>query len=186
MKKRLTAKCRFCKKDFSYLPQGRKRFFCTKPCYFKFRFPTESSWRTTGVKKCPHCSVIKNVSDFVFNRASPLRCKECNKTYIDKFRQANYYDTQKIKRQEQKREVMSHYGSKCNCCGEKEIKFLTIDYAYNDGALHRKELKKKGSGTWIYNWLKKNNYPQDSFQALCFNCNLGKNCNNGTCPHKSV
>ena len=30
--------------------------------------------------------------------------------------------------------VIEHYGDRCSCCGESEIKFLAIDHINNDGA----------------------------------------------------
>jgi hypothetical protein len=72
-------------------------------------------------------------------------------------------------------EVLSHYGLKCNCCGETTIEFLCIDHidGYTDGPR---------SGEALYNWLRKRNYP-DGFQVLCHNCNNAKGIY-GTCPHK--
>jgi hypothetical protein len=65
-------------------------------------------------------------------------------------------------------EVFEHYGSKCACCEEDTLEYLTIDHINNDGATHRKEI-----GTQIFPWLKSNNYP-NNFQILCFNCNYVK------------
>lgn len=67
----------------------------------------------------------------------------------------------------------------CNCCFEKEIKFLAIDHVNDDGAKHRKEV-----GSNIMLWLIKNNYP-DGFQVLCHNCNMAK-AFYGVCPHKVI
>ena len=74
--------------------------------------------------------------------------------------------------------VFNHYGKECSCCGEKELKFLSIDHINGNGTKHRKEIK-----TRIYGWLVRNNYPK-GFQTLCFNCNWGRYRNNGICPHK--
>jgi len=74
--------------------------------------------------------------------------------------------------------VFNHYGRQCACCGEKEIKFLSIDHIDGKGTKHRKEIKCR-----IYGWLVKNNFPK-GFQTLCFNCNWGRYRNNGICPHK--
>jgi len=54
----------------------------------------------------------------------------------------------------------------------------------NDGAEYRRNLPydKYTTGVNMARWLKKNNYP-DGFQVLCMNCNLGKQRNNGVCPH---
>lgn len=79
-----------------------------------------------------------------------------------------------------KSEVLAHYGNRCACCGETEPIFLTIDHVNNDGAAHRKQIH----GDKIYPHIIKANFP-DTFQILCWNCNLGKQLNDGTCPHKT-
>jgi hypothetical protein len=74
--------------------------------------------------------------------------------------------------------VFNHYGKQCICCGESNIKFLTIDHMNGNGRKHRAIIKNH-----IHTWLVKNNYPK-GFQVLCYNCNCGKRMNNGICPHK--
>lgn len=84
-----------------------------------------------------------------------------------------------------KKAVLEAYGGKCACCGESEQAFLCIDHIENNGAVHRLEIgqgkRKIGSGSVIYRWLVKNNFPQ-GFQILCANCNLAKQ-SLGYCPH---
>jgi hypothetical protein len=79
-----------------------------------------------------------------------------------------------------KDEVMQAYGGMCKCCGESHLAFLTIDHIHNDGATHRKTI----SPSALYKWLKKEGFPQDDFQCLCFNCNFAKSRNPGGCPHE--
>ena len=82
---------------------------------------------------------------------------------------------------ELKNETFGAYGGHCVCCGETDYRFLSIDHINNDGNKHRKEgITDKG----LWRWLKKQGYPKDNFQLLCFNCNLGKRINGGICPHK--
>ena len=81
---------------------------------------------------------------------------------------------------EMRREVYAAYGGKCFCCGEEEEYFLTIDHVKNDGHKKRKE---HGSGSRLYGWIIKNNFPKDALQILCMNCNLGKYRCSGVCPH---
>lgn len=90
----------------------------------------------------------------------------------------------KLYRLKHKRIVFNHYGI-CQCCGESNLGFLTIDHINNDGAQHRKEIfGKKTSGGPLYHWIIKNNFPQD-LQSLCYNCNCGKQSSNlNLCPHK--
>jgi len=76
-------------------------------------------------------------------------------------------------------------GSRCNCCGEIILQFLTIDHIHNNGAEHRRLLGKRRGGSTMYCWLKRHKYPA-GFQVLCFNCNVGRSINGGTCPHKQV
>src|SRR6266851_8562638 len=79
-----------------------------------------------------------------------------------------------------KKEIMSHYGALCACCGESEIVFLSIDHINGDGYQRRK--LEHGAGQKFYYWLKKNGFPSD-FQILCFNCNWAKRL--GECPHNA-
>ena len=83
-------------------------------------------------------------------------------------------------REKTKIDVMNHYGPGCVCCGEKDIRFLTLDHINNNGKPHRKEV---GSGHRLYRWAQKNNYPE-GLQTMCFNCNTGRALNGGICPHK--
>jgi len=77
-----------------------------------------------------------------------------------------------------KKLVFEHYGNTCACCGESNLKFLSVDHINGGGCKHRKQTKGK-----ICVWLYKNNFPK-GFQILCFNCNWGKHINGGICPHK--
>lgn len=78
--------------------------------------------------------------------------------------------------------VFSHYGKACTCCGTSHLAFLTIDHIHDDGAQHRKEV---GSGSRLYEWLVKNNFPE-GFRTLCYNCNSGRYRNGGICPHQQT
>jgi HD superfamily phosphohydrolase len=74
--------------------------------------------------------------------------------------------------------VIAAYGGHCNCCGENDITFLTIEHEKHDGQSHRKV---KGV---FYLSLIRRGFPKDEgLSVLCMNCNwatrLGK-----TCPHK--
>jgi len=67
-------------------------------------------------------------------------------------------------------EVLEHYGNgkiACVNCGFEDIRALTIDHVYNDGARHRGKIG--GGGRVLYKWLIDNGYPE-GFQTLCMNC----------------
>lgn len=80
-------------------------------------------------------------------------------------------------------DVLSYYSNgrmSCECCGEQIERFLTIDDADD---FHHSYKQKIGTGIRFYRWLRKNNYPY-GYRVLCFNCNSGRDLNNGICPHK--
>jgi hypothetical protein len=152
-------------------------------------------------KKCPRCNDEKGTSEFhkSRNRKDGLTCwcKSCTKKYSDEYNKShveenreysrNYYKENKekenkrtkINREKLRLEVLLHYSNGelcCDCCGEKEFEFLSIDHIYGGGREHRKE-----SGN-LYLWLKRNNFP-DGFRVLCYNCNFSMG-HYGRCPHK--
>lgn len=79
-----------------------------------------------------------------------------------------------------KSQVMDAYGGKCQCCGETCISMLTIDHIDDSGSKHRATTNLIGDK--IYRWLRRNNYPKDNYQVLCFNCNISKHAL-GMCGH---
>lgn len=80
-----------------------------------------------------------------------------------------------------KKLVLDKYGNRCACCGEKEVKFLTLDHKNNNGSEHRKEI---GLTTaHLIGWIIRNNFPE-SIQILCYNCNCSKG-HHGECPHET-
>ena len=101
------------------------------------------------------------------------RCENCSRSELIRLRD---------ERKRLRNEVISHYNPdrKCVCCGESEIRFLTIDHINGGGNKDRKSVNH--GGTSFLRYLKKNNYP-DGFQVLCWNCNLGR-AHYGVCPHK--
>ncbi|HEC64216.1 MAG TPA: hypothetical protein ENI23_02860 [bacterium] len=126
-------------------------------------------------RQCTTCQKIKPLTQFHrhYNRTDGRKhsCKECR----------NIYEKRAVKKL--RKEIIDHYGGKCACCGETVLVFLTVDHINNDGAKHRKEI---GDGHVIYRWIKRNNFPIDMFQILCYNCNVGRARNNGVCPHKEL
>lgn len=75
--------------------------------------------------------------------------------------------------------VFEAYGNRCVCCGETRFEFLTIDHINDDG----KEERKKGRwGYTLFKYIIENNYPKESYQLLCWNCNMTKGIY-GNCAH---
>ncbi len=124
---------------------------------------------------CSICKKWKAITEY--NRAThrrklgfEYRCRLCSSALVRKL-------THRLKI-----EVLSAYGNRCACCNETNVNFLTIDHINNDGKAHRKIV----SGSKLYSWLRRHNFPKDGFQILCWNCNMGKSNNNGICPHKQM
>jgi len=80
-----------------------------------------------------------------------------------------------------KKEILENYGGKCECCGEAESTFLTIDHVDGSGNEHRKQ---GITGYKLYKWLIKNNCPKENFRILCYNCNCSRG-QYGKCAHES-
>jgi hypothetical protein len=111
----------------------------------------------------------------------------------DRIRGLKYYYAHKndslLKKRErtalQKGICYQHYGGyKCQCPGcdfkGTDPAFFTLDHINNDGNEFR--AKKRRTGTALYWWLIKNDFPED-IQVLCWNCNCAKSVNGGVCPH---
>jgi hypothetical protein len=79
--------------------------------------------------------------------------------------------------------ILNQYGPTCSCCGEKEVRFLTVDHVENDG---NEDLinGRRHSGPSFYLKIVKEGFPK-RYQILCMNCNWGKGKNGGVCPHVS-
>jgi hypothetical protein len=76
-----------------------------------------------------------------------------------------------------KKIVFEHYGNKCVCCGEDNIKFLTIDHIDGGGHIHRQKV-----GSRVYSSIITDGFPLN-YQILCYNCNCAKGIY-GICPHQ--
>lgn len=162
--------------------------------------PTKKKKLSLKSEKAMKCSICKTDQNSDGTPVRYWRCKNCANLKAKKAYKANPEKFRLIKakswiknreasiakhklyEQKIKDQVFLHYGGyKCKCCGELEIKFLTIDHIYGGGTQHRKETK--GGGKFHYRWITKNNYPK-GFQVLCFNCNSGRALNGGICPHE--
>ncbi|WP_428323676.1 hypothetical protein [Nitrosopumilus sp.] len=111
------------------------------------------------------------------------KIREYQRNYVKRNKnKINKQINEKIK--EKKILVFNHYTNgknQCQCCGENEFLFLSIDHIDNNGAEHRREI---GKGYSIYFWLVENDFPE-GFQVYCMNCNWGKARNGGICPHNN-
>jgi hypothetical protein len=142
---------------------------CTKPSLpgrFRCHLHTSSAYyrRNRKLGRCTYCT----------NPPVPGQTR-CPKHIA----QGNAYNLRR--RAAIKLAVLTHYSRgvpQCFCCGERNIKFLTLDHVNNDGAADRKAGKRE----WFYFRVYKTR--PDGLRILCFNCNSGRSGNKGVCPHE--
>ena len=91
--------------------------------------------------------------------------------------------------QKLRREVLLQYSGgdlRCNCCGERYEKFLTIDHISAVG-YRRNKITTNGIGLW--GRLRKEGFPP-GYQVLCYNCNCnksdGERCDCGKSDNKAI
>lgn len=128
-----------------------------------------SIWKSQGL--CQDCG-NKPTTSFRCTVCA-IKHKEANTQYI----KANKAQL-KLKYAAGRERVIRHYGNVCVCCGEAEMRFLTLDHINSDGYTHRKSGRKN-----MWQWAIQNEFPP-IFQTLCFNCNCGRAHNGGICPHQ--
>jgi hypothetical protein len=93
-----------------------------------------------------------------------------NKIRLQKQKLARLYEIKKI--------VLKEFGSKCACCGESEVKFLTMDHING----RKDETKARTTGHKLWARVYHEGCPKEKYQILCFNCNCAKGIY-GSCPH---
>jgi len=104
--------------------------------------------------------------------------------YERKWRQKNKVHCNKLYRERILRlrmRVINGYGGKCACCGETEIKFLSIDHKFNGKG---NPAKRHPNSRAMYWYILREKFP-DNMQILCHNCNFSKGAY-GKCPHEDM
>lgn len=140
------------------------------------------------LKRCSRCDQEKSLEDFSRHQTTADRkqniCRSCSsqvgKGYRAKAKAEGKCSYSRRTRLRLKCEVLAFYSHglpKCACCGEDALEFLSIDHIHGGGSKHRKSLT-----STIYNWLKKNGFPE-GYRVLCHNCNQSLG-NLGYCPHQ--
>lgn len=74
--------------------------------------------------------------------------------------------------------AIQRYGGRCECCGESTPEFLTLDHINGDG--HKDKRTQKGD--WHVHVAR--GPLRDDLRVLCYNCNCGRERNDGICPHE--
>lgn len=160
------------------------------------------------VKRCTRCGETKPLDEFNHRSDSSdghfAACKNCLRKYRRQYHETHrdkenryrrqYHETHRDRENRYSRDtnlqrkilLIAHYSNntnKCACCGEPDIRFLTIDHINGNGSKHRKSIGCR-SGATFYRWLIKEGMPE-GYQILCFNCNIARAWY-GIYPHKAV
>jgi hypothetical protein len=152
-----------------------------------------STDRSNKDGKCRICKICGSEKSREYLKNNRKRVVETKRRYLEKNRQSIYAThkacrerkkeaykaTEKAIRVRTRLKVIEAYGGRCTCCGESQPEFLCIDHIYGGG----NEQRRTGLiATRFYRFLIKNNFPKDTYQLLCHNCNLAKGFY-GECPH---
>lgn len=78
-------------------------------------------------------------------------------------------------------DIIAAYGGRCECCGETETRFLSLDHVNGGGTKHRAML---GGGRKLRQFLKAEGWPS-GYRILCMNCQFGTRYGQ-TCPHQVI
>jgi hypothetical protein len=115
------------------------------------------------------------------NHAYAMRHKQKIAEKVKRWRLANaerHRSNNRLLHQRYKRQVIDAYGGHCFCCGENELRFLTLEHTLRNGKTHRQI---KGV---FYLSLIRRGFPKDEGLAvLCMNCNWATRLGD-KCPHQ--
>lgn len=137
---------------------------------------------------CHHCGILLTENNWYPSHRGRRRiciscCNKKNKEQNDRHRdRVNAHNREN--NHVRKLKIINAYGGRCECCGDTNPEFLTIDHVEGGGSKHRKSLGRNGKGTHFYQWIISQGFPRVGFRLLCMNCNFsyGKY---GYCPHSS-
>lgn len=139
-------------------------------------------WPKDRFRICIACKTPLPLEQFYEKRSRPngrfSKCKACElERGRDKYRNNPVKEAErkaKANQLDKQRAFAAYGGSRCVCCGEKELVFLSLDHINGGGSRWRRQKLS------LYRWVRQQHYPP-GFQVLCFNCNWAKS--HGGCPH---
>lgn len=121
---------------------------------------------------CFYCKTfLTENNQFSFNiKAKHNICKNCvlEKAPKRKYTTLTSRASKKADSLRIKQNIIEGYGASCECCGESEYYFMTIDHIYGGGRKENKKLNLYGKD--FYSFLMKQNFP-NKYRLLCYNCN---------------
>lgn len=148
---------------------------------------------TNTTKTCTKCLETFPISGFYKNyrNGKPrTRCIDCFNQAADGRKQvrkdpaafsAYVVRSKRARRRSRRRIVIAGYGNACECCGESQYDFLTIDHVNNNGSEERAAGMTQET---LYKHIIESRFPQ-TYRVLCYNCNCGR-ARLGVCPHETV
>lgn len=167
-----------------YNKQGKRRtlLICKCSCNSELEvLPSNlTSKRVTACSNCNNCRKSRLTEEQRFQRKQELI------NYHKNYRTVNIKILSKKKREAEskiKLEGINHYGSKCTCCNEGILEFLTLEHILGRAKNDFTKSGKKITGKKMWAKAKSEGYP-DIYTVLCFNCNSAKGIY-GKCPHKN-
>lgn len=99
-------------------------------------------------------------------------CDDCCKKKYQYTKKCSTPAKQRAYRQRVRQEVLQKYGGKCECCGESQTEYLTIDHINGDGGLERRQKSGTKAGNAYAFYLELKAVPRrDDLRVLCYNCN---------------
>lgn len=160
--------------------------------------------KNIGLPKCRICGVDLSACNWqpAFMKRGSRRCRQCSNAIARKYNAEHKERHKEIKREHYHRnaerlkaaaktwrlkgrkQVLSHYGGKCACCGESRYEFLAFDHINGGGKQHIEEIQRSDGHRLLWVWLKQNNFPL-GFRVLCHNCNMSIGMHK-YCPHQQV
>lgn len=140
------------------------------------------------MKTCAHCKHQKPLSEFRPRKSRPGYYSYCLPCMNERSRPKtpDARDAHKARnrayRARLREEMLTAYGSKCECCGESRVEFLALDHKNGGGSKERRALASNTSGG-VYRLARDAGYPKDKYRLLCHNCNSSLGWY-GYCPHQ--
>jgi hypothetical protein len=87
----------------------------------------------------------------------------------------NSAGTTTTERSRKRLQVIEMLGSRCENCGNTDIRVLQIDHRFNDGHMLKRGGRIRGFNKTHFNRIIRGDDPIDRYQLLCANCHQLKN-----------
>lgn len=139
--------------DKGFEKTGTNQKYCSKKCFSR---ATYLKHRQDRIRRAVE-----------YNKKNPQLKNKNNRTYTKNL----------------KNKFFEMYGNKCSCCGENNIKFLTLQHINNDGSNERGKNRSSNRDNRKSYRIATKEYKPDKYETLCWNCNCASFIY-GICPHK--